>query len=70
MGLSNKREEVVKSMPIIKTDVFKSKDGRFLVHKTSIVHIKPMAYYKAIVENTVKVTEENIDDLREYLERE
>lgn len=68
MGLSDKREAVLKTMPIIKTDVFKSKDGKFLVHKTSIVHIKPMNYYKAIVENTVTVSEENIEDLKEYLQ--
>ncbi len=70
MGLSEKTEKRLREMPIIKTDVFRSKDGRFLVHKTSIVHIKPMAYYKAIVDNTVKVTEESIEDLKDYLDGE
>jgi hypothetical protein len=68
MGLSEKREKVLKSMPVIRTDIFRSKDGKYLIHKTSIVHIKPMNYYKAIVENTVKVSEENIvDELAEAL---
>ncbi len=70
MGLSEKTEKRLREMPIIKTDVFRSKDGKFLVHKTSIVHIKPMKYYKAIVDNTAKVTEESIEDLKEYLETE
>jgi len=70
MGLSDKTESRLKKMPIITTAVFKSKDGKFLVHKTSIVHIKPMKYYKAIVDNTVKVEEENIDDLTDFLEKE
>jgi len=71
MGLSEKREKVLKSMPVIRTDIFRSKDGKYLIHKTSIVHIKPMNYYKAIVENTVKVSEENIvDELAEALAEE
>lgn len=69
MGLSEKREQALKTMPIIKTDVFKSKDGKFLIHKTSIVHIKPMNYYKAIVEQKQAVKEETIEeDLKEFLE--
>ncbi len=70
MAMSEKREKALKQMPVIKTDVFRSKDGRFLIHKTSITYIRPMAYYKAILENTVKVTEETIEDeLAEALER-
>lgn len=70
MVLSEKREKLLKSMPIIRTHIFKSKDGKFLVHKTSITHIKPMAYYKAIVDNSVNVTEEDIEDLNEFLDME
>ncbi len=62
MGLSDKREALVKQLPIIKTVVSKSKDGKWLIHKTEIVHIKPMAYYQAILDNNVQVTEERIDD--------
>lgn len=62
MGLTDKREKVLKQMPIIKTRVSKSKDGKWLIHTTEITHIKPMAYYKAILDNNVQVTEERIDD--------
>ena len=37
-------------------------DGKWLIHKTEITHIKPMSYYKAILENNVQVTEERIED--------
>lgn len=68
MGLSEKREGIVKQMPIIKTEVRKSKDGKYLIHKTSITHIKPMSYYKAILDNTVQVTEEDlVEDLEQAL---
>jgi hypothetical protein len=70
MGLTQKREKVLKEMPIIRSEIRRSKDGRFLIHRTTITHIKPMSYYKAIVDNTVKVVEESIDeDLNEFLER-
>ena len=70
MGLSDKREKMLKEMPIIRAHIARSKDGRFLIHRTTLTHIKPMAYYDAILKNTVKVTEEEIgEDLQEYLER-
>ncbi len=69
MAMSEKREKALKRMPVIRTDVFRSKDGRFLIHKTSITYIRPMAYYKAILDNTVSVTEEDIvDDLAAALD--
>lgn len=68
MAMSEKREKALKRMPIIRTDVFRSKDGKWLIHKTSITYIRPIAYYKAIVENTVQVSEEEIvDELAEAL---
>ena len=57
MGLTNKKEEQLKEMPLIKSKVSKSKDGRFLVHKTEIVTIKPVAYYEAVLSN------EELDEL-------
>lgn len=67
MGLSEQREQLVKQLPIIKTKVSKSRDGKYLIHKTEIVYIKPMSYYKAILEKNVEVTEEPIDELAEAL---
>ena len=50
MGLTNKKEEQLRTMPLIESRVFKSKNGNFMVHKTVITDIKPVNYYKAVVE--------------------
>ncbi|MBN1645695.1 hypothetical protein JW868_01510 [Candidatus Woesearchaeota archaeon] len=71
MGLTYKREEIVRRMPIIESRISRSKNGRYLIHKTILTHIKPMAYYEAIIANSVKVDEEDIsEDLRKFLEEE
>ncbi len=62
MGLSEKQEETLKQMPIIKTDVLRSKDGKWLIHKTTITHIKPVSYYKAIIEKRAPVEEAPIEE--------
>jgi hypothetical protein len=62
MGLSNKREEHLKKMPIIENKITTSRDGRFLIHRTIITHIMPTEYYRAVLANTVKVTEEELTD--------
>ncbi|MEM4637886.1 MAG: hypothetical protein QXK76_02590 [Candidatus Woesearchaeota archaeon] len=62
MGLTNKREEHLKKMPIIESKITTSKNGRFLIHRTIITHIMPIDYYRAILNNTVKVTEEELTD--------
>lgn len=51
MGLSNRKEEQLKKMPNIRTSVFKSKNGKLLVHKTVITDIKPVEYYKAVFDS-------------------
>lgn len=55
MGLSNKKEEQLKKMPQIQSSVFKSQDGRFLVHKTVITDIKPVSYYEVVLDNEPEV---------------
>jgi hypothetical protein len=55
MGLTNRKEEQLKRMPTVDFNVYKSKDGRFLIHKTTITDIKPFAYYKKIVENPTEI---------------
>ncbi len=62
MGLTNKREEQLKQMPIIRSTVGKSKDGKYVVHRTVITHIKPTAYYDAVLNGKLAVAEENIDE--------
>ncbi len=57
MGLTNKREDQLKKMPLVEAKITRSKDGKYMIHKTIITHIKPTEYYKAVMDNTV---EENI----------
>jgi len=49
MGLTNKKEEQLRQMPIVQAKLFKSKDGKYMVHKTTITNIKPTAYYEAVM---------------------
>jgi len=51
MGLTNKKEDQLKQMPLIRTKVGKTKDGKFVVHRTEIVAVKPTAYYEAVLRN-------------------
>ena len=39
-------------LPIIESFISKSKDGKKLIHRTVITHIKPVAYYEAIIAST------------------
>ena len=50
MGLTSRKEEQLKKMPRIETRLSKSKDGRFLIHRTIITHVRPVAYYQAILD--------------------
>lgn len=49
MGLTNKTEQRLKKMPLIESFVTKSKDGKYLIQRTVITNIKPVAYYKAVM---------------------
>jgi hypothetical protein len=51
MGLTNKKEEQLRNMPIIESTFQKSKDGKYLIHKTSITTIRPIAYFEKVLEN-------------------
>lgn len=57
MGLTNKKEDQLKKMPQVEAKLTRSKDGKYLIHKTIITHIKPVEYYKAVIDNTI---EENV----------
>ena len=62
MGLSNKKEQQLRQMPLIQSRVKTSRNGRFVIQQTVITSVKPIEYYRAIVANTVKVTEEPLAD--------
>ncbi len=50
MGLSNKQEEHLKKMPYIETRIEKSKDGKFIINRTIITNVRPVAYYEAVLQ--------------------
>lgn len=54
MGLTNRKEDQLRKMPQIATSLKKSDDGKFLIHKTIITHIRPVQYYEAILDEIPK----------------
>ena len=71
MALTAKQELRLKTMPIIETRVSRSKDGKYLISRMIFTTIRPLAYYEAVLANTVKVEEENLladEDLRKLAE--
>jgi len=61
MGLSNRKEEQLKEMPIIRTSMGKSKDGKYVVVRTTITYIKPTAYVEAILAGKPQEEEELVE---------
>ncbi|MEM4259824.1 MAG: hypothetical protein QXG00_01155 [Candidatus Woesearchaeota archaeon] len=54
MGLTYRKEDQLRKMPKIETSIKKSDDGKFLIHKTIITHIRPVQYYEAILDEIPK----------------
>lgn len=54
MIIGEKKLEQLKKMPVIETAVFKSKDGNFIVNKTTITDIKPVNYFRAVLDSEPK----------------
>jgi len=50
MGLTDKREKILKKMPNIESKYEKSKDGKFIIHRTIITTIRPVAYFEKVIE--------------------
>lgn len=48
--------------PVIENKITTSRNGRWLIHRTIITHIMPTDYYRAVLANAVKVTEEDMSD--------
>jgi hypothetical protein len=68
MVLTKNQEKQVKKMPLIETQVAKSRDGKYLIHKTVITHIRPMSYYQAILNDAQDVAVEDLEVLAEAVE--
>ena len=62
MGLSNRKEQQLKKMPIIQSRIKASRNGRYIIQQTVITNVKPIEYYTAILANNVKVTEEPLGE--------
>ena len=53
---------MAKEQPLIEHKVTTSRNGRFLIHRTTIMHIYPSDYYRAVLANSIRVTEEELTD--------
>jgi len=60
MGLTNKKEEQLRKMPLIETRFSKSKNGKYLIHKTIITTIRPTNYFEKILESEGTVSDEEV----------
>ena len=58
--LWEKKKEQMINMPIIESNIFKSKDGSFIIHKTTITDIKSIKYYDAVMESNSSLKEEKV----------
>jgi hypothetical protein len=65
MGLTNKKEEQLRKMPIVQARTMKSKDGKYLIHRVEITTIRPMAYYETILhgKEELEVSEDELQTL-------
>ena len=48
-------ENKIKKMPYIESTVKKSKDGKFIINRTIITHVRPIAYYQAVLDEDNEV---------------
>ncbi len=51
MELGKKKLESLRKMPLIENTVRKSKDGSYIVNKTTITSIKPVEYFQAVIDS-------------------
>ena len=65
--IGKKKLESLRRMPTIETFVKKSKDGQYIINKTVITSIRPVAYYMAIIESEIEHEEEIVVE-EEHLE--
>ncbi len=55
MELTEKKIEQLLRQPIIESRVTKSKDGQWVIHRTTVTDIKPVKYFEAVMSGTVSV---------------
>lgn len=49
MEMTEKKIEQLKKQPIIETSIKKSEDGKWVLHKTTILDIKPISYIEKVL---------------------
>ena len=54
MELSETKIEQLNKQPVVETQIAKSSDGKWLVHKTTITDIKPMSYMEKVMKSNGK----------------
>ena len=59
MGLTDRKEQELKSMPKLEFHASKSKDGKYVIHKTTITDIKPVSYYEKVLTEEKEVISES-----------
>ena len=47
--LTNQKIEQLSKQPILETQIAKSEDGKWIIHKTVITDIKPIAYFEKVL---------------------
>lgn len=60
--IGTKMEENLRKMPMIECFVRKSKDGKYVIHKTILTHIKPIGYYEAVLKATPSEEEDEEEE--------
>ncbi len=66
MGLSNAKEEQLRKMPQIEFYARKSKDGKYIIHRTVITDIKPVKYYEKVLTSVPGEYAEHVDTPAEH----
>lgn len=60
MGLTNKKEEQLRKMPLVQSSFVKSKDGKYLIHRTTITTIRPIAYMEKVLSEEGTMADDEI----------
>jgi len=46
----NQKENIGQNKPILETQIGKSKDGKYIIHRTIVTDIKPVGYFEKVLE--------------------
>ncbi|MFP4119021.1 MAG: hypothetical protein ACLFTH_03115 [Candidatus Woesearchaeota archaeon] len=60
MGLTSKKEEQLRKMPNVESVFSKSKDGKYLIHRTIITTVRPVEYFEKVLDSSTSEEPEAI----------